>query len=119
MGLFPLQTWNSIGVSSAIAVHRAAVAADEAMFNDAGHCLDLAGAERTEAREQAAWEAFIDVQCDTAADVQAKIAYALAPAVGFRECNLSMIGLKDGEDFDLDKGPARTRRFLQSLVLPS
>jgi len=117
MGLFPLQTWNSVGASSAIDFHKVAVAADEAMFDAEGNCLDLAGAERTERQEQLAWEAFIDAPCDTAADVQAKIAYALAPAVGFRECNLSLVGLKDGEDFDLQTGPERTLRFFRSLQL--
>ncbi|TPM25688.1 hypothetical protein [Mesorhizobium sp. B2-3-4] len=87
------------------------------MFDDDGNRLDADGAARTEAREQAAWESFIDVPCDTAADVQAKLAYVLEPAVGFRECNLSLIGLKDGEAGDLQTGPERTARFFRSLQL--
>ncbi|MER9691965.1 hypothetical protein NKJ16_08505 [Mesorhizobium sp. M0179] len=104
-------------MASSIAIHRTTVAADERMFDDDGNCLDDAGAERTERQEQEAWEAFIDAPCETAADVQLKIAYALAPAVGFRECNLSLIGIKDGEDWDLQTGPERTARFFRSLQL--
>ncbi|RWI46382.1 MAG: hypothetical protein EOQ93_29910 [Mesorhizobium sp.] len=109
--------WTSLAVAAAIAAHQSAVAADEAMFDEDCNCTDPQGAARTEQQEQAAWEAFIDAPCQTFSDVQRKIAYALAPAVGYRECNLSMIGLRDGEDFDLQTGPERTARFFRSLQL--
>lgn len=105
------------GVAVAIASHKAAVLADEAMFDDEFNCLDEAGAERTAEAEQAAWEAFIDVPCQTAADVQAKITYALELPVGARESNLHLIGAVDGETWDGNSAPARTVRFFRSLQI--
>jgi hypothetical protein len=113
--------WTSLGVAAAIAAHQAAVTADEAQFDEAGKCLDPAMASITQLHEQQVFEAFVDIACLTAADVQAKISYLLNGNVGFREAMLSSVcgwSEADENDFvEVTVGPQRAVRFFRSLQL--
>lgn len=96
-----------------IAAHKAAVLADEAMFDGDGNCLDVAGAAATEQSEKQAFIALVDAPCRSSEEVSAKIDYFLNGTIGERSTLIEYLTAY-GEDLeDLH------RRLLQSLVIKS
>lgn len=104
-------------VEQAIAAHKAAVLADEADFTDDGIALDEIAADASGTDEAVAFSRFIDAPCVFASDVQAKIGYILAPAVGNREANINRLTGGDGEHWTSDTGPEFLVAFMRSLVV--
>jgi len=110
---FPLpDNWTSLGVAAAIVVHKAAVMADEAMFDDLGKCLDANGVRHTQANEASAFIAMVDAPCVSGADVAVKVDYLINGTVGNRSSLIDYLTeYGDGGD-DL------TRRLLKSFARP-
>lgn len=98
-------------VASAIAVHRNAIATDEASFDDNGVPLSKELADATGAAEVAAYLVMASAPCVTAEDVQLKLDYILNGSVGIRA---TLAWCLEDDDYG---GPATLQAFLQSLVL--
>ncbi|MBT1155712.1 hypothetical protein J1C56_08920 [Aminobacter anthyllidis] len=93
-----------------IEAHRAAVTADEAMFDGDGECLDDAGAEATQRAEQKAFLALALAHCRTTSDVTAKVAYFVNGTVGNRSSLIDYLAVYGEGNDDLFAG------LLASLV---
>ncbi len=106
-----------MSVVAAIAAHRSAVAADEAMFNDDGDLLvSPAEVDASEAVCNAAFVAMLAQPCVSIDDVRAKAEYLLTENVGER-CPIlwDLTGFDDGAgDTYAEDGNLMT--FLRSLV---
>lgn len=99
-----------------IAAHRAAVVADEANYTAKGFAINAFDAEESGRAEAEALRAAIEGQCQDAADVQAKVAYFLEPAIGNRPANIAPLTGEDGEGWDIQSGPEALLIFLRSLI---
>lgn len=102
--------WVSLGVTAAIIVHKAAVLADEAMFDADGNCLDAVAVLDTEAAEALAFKVMVEAPCSSPADIAAKVDYMLNGTVGIRSSLIDYLTEYSGGDSDL------TRRLLQSFA---
>lgn len=98
-------------VADAIALHRRAVAMDEASFDADGNALDKACAAETLRAEVRAFKLFAAVQCLTPEDVAAKVAYVLNGSVGERTTLMECL------THDLYGGDRTQEAFLRSLYV--
>ncbi|ESZ37548.1 hypothetical protein X733_03325 [Mesorhizobium sp. L2C067A000] len=104
------ETWTVLGVTAAIITHKAAVMADEAMFDADGNCLDAVAVLDTEADEAKAFKSMVDAPCSSPADVAAKVEYMLNGAIGNRSSLIDYLAEYSDGDGDL------TRRLLRSFA---
>lgn len=100
-------------IAEAIQQHREAVAADEAMFDANGVCLDGEEAEITAAKEAAAFVSLCKAPCVTADDIQTKLSYVCDETVGDRDRYIDLLGCDSHGGFDVFEV------FLRSMILPS
>lgn len=92
----------SVNLVNLIALHRAAVAADEARFDDSGKLTSGAvAAEITLPAEKKAFRSVVERRCETPADVQYKIDYLLTGDVGERDRLIDRLALGDEEGVNI------------------
>lgn len=96
-----------------IEAHKLAVAADEAMFDDDGNCIDATGADGTEQSERQAFIALVDAPCHSSEEMAAKVDYFLNGTIGERSTLIEYLTEYGDGSNDLH------RRLLQSLVVKS
>ncbi|PWE52424.1 hypothetical protein DEM27_31245 [Metarhizobium album] len=78
-------------ISELIDLHRQAVLADDAMFDEDGNVLDEKGAGDTLAEEHKRFKKLVGARCQTEDEVQAKLAYIVHGTVGERDALIDTV----------------------------